>query len=249
MRKKLLSLLPALGLALAGCGGGGSGGGQSVTPVQVPLGRLLSKDGRPGPMTIMPLGDSITYGYGDPAGNGYRLPLWQTLTAAGCSIQYEGSQNEGSWPLTDTRNEGHRAYRIDMIAGGVDDWLKNTQPEIILLVVGTNDIKQGYQLSSAPARLSALMDQIVKDDPQGHLLVASIPPIFQPDGSLNADVQAYNAAIPGLVQAKEFVGEPVSYVDMQDVLTASDLSADAVHPNPQGYAKMAKAWFQALQQL
>ena len=196
----------------------------------------------------MPLGDSITYGYGDPAGNGYRLPLWDELTASGCALQFAGSERSGSSVLPDTRNEGHDSYRIDMLAAGVDGWLKDTQPEIILLMIGTNDIRQSYQLPTAPDRLSALIDQILKDDPHVHLLVASIPPITEGGGKFDPDVQAYNARIPGIVLEKAMQGKPVSYVDAGDALTASDLG-DTVHPTLRGYTKIAIAWFQALQEL
>ena len=49
------------------------------------------------PLTIMPLGDSITAGVGldadtSPSPN-YRLPLYQDLNAAGIAIQYEGAND------------------------------------------------------------------------------------------------------------------------------------------------------------
>lgn len=246
--KALLSAVCLGLLAAAGCGGGGGGGSvkpPSVTPaasVSLPL----SASAPQGAITIMPLGDSITAGNGDPDGNGYRLPLWKDLTKSGFSLQYMGSQNNGSGSLPDTRNEGHPGYRIDAIAANIDGWLKNNQPQIILLMIGTNDVAQSYQLANAPDRLSALIDQILKDDPQANLLVASIPPITRADQDYAPRVQAYNAAISGIVQAEAAKGKPVHYVDVQAALTASDL-VDGVHPNPQGYAKVGDAWFHALQ--
>lgn len=246
---KALLLVVCLGLlAAAGCGGGGGGGATTSSPAKpvAPVSLPLPTPAPQGAITIMPLGDSITAGNGDPDGNGYRLPLWKDLTGAGFSMQYMGSQNNGGGSLPDTRNEGHPGYRIDALAANVDGWLKNNQPQIVLLMIGTNDVAQSYQLANAPDRLSALIDQILKDDPLANLLVASIPPITRADQDYAPRVQAYNAAIPGIVQAEAAKGKPVHYVDVQAALTASDL-ADGVHPNPQGYAKVGDAWFHALQ--
>lgn len=245
IRRAALFLIVCLGLT--GCGGGGSGGGgqgnQIASPVPPTL-PLLTALSRNGPITMMPLGDSITYGYADPSGDGYRKRLWDDLTDAGFTISYRGSLNNGSTDLPDTRNEGHGGYRIDQIASGIDNWLKNTQPQIVLLMIGTNDIIQADQMSAAPDRLSALIERILQDDPQAHLLVASLPPISA-GGVFEPGVDAYNARIPALVQAKAAQGEPVTYVDVHNALTPSDL-IDGVHPTPSGYAKIGDAWFQAL---
>ena len=131
---------------LTGCGGGGGGGPTGSSPAPAPPAPMLSLAAldRPGPVTIMPLGDSITYGLTDPSGDGYRKELWADLTAADYTMAYRGSLNNGSADLPDTRNEGHVGFRIDDIAAGVDGWLKNTQPAVILLMIGTNDVFQNH---------------------------------------------------------------------------------------------------------
>ncbi len=231
---------------------GGVGGQPGLAQTPPPAASLLTRLSRQGPVTLMPLGDSLTFGYTDPRLDGYRLQLWNDLTAAGYTIQYRGSVSNGDLP--DTRNEGHPGYRIDQIATGADGWLKNTQPEIILLLIGTNDVVLADHLAGAPDRLSALIDQILRDDPQVHLLVASIPPILWTNGvpwqdrDYGALVPAYNAVIPHIVQAKAAAGMPVCYVEMHDALTPADL-VDGIHPLPEGYAKMGDIWFRALQKL
>ena len=200
-----------------------------------------------GPISIMPLGDSITFGATDPEGNGYRKRLWDDLTSAGYTVVYEGSISNGSADLPDTHNEGHGGYRIDNLAAGVDRWLKGTKPAVILLMAGTNDVLQDHDLKGAPGRLSDLIEQIRRDDPPAQVLVASIPPLSLSSG-LEAKAEAYNAQIPGLVAAKAALGEPVVFVDVHAVLTPADLT-DGIHPNPGGYVKIGDAWFQALQSL
>jgi hypothetical protein len=56
-------------------------------------------------------------------------------------------------------------------------------------------------------------------------------------------IRAFNAAVPGVVQSK---GSHVHVVNMHGALTTADL-ADTLHPSAGGYAKMAAAWFAALQ--
>jgi hypothetical protein len=101
-------------------------------------------------------------------------------------------------------------------------------------------MNQNYDVTNAPARLSALIDKIRSTAPGVELFVATITP--ESDPTLEARVQAYNAAIPGVVAQK---GNQVHLVDMHAALTIADL-ADGVHPNAAGYDKMAARWYDAL---
>src|SRR5436305_483183 len=51
-------------------------------------------------LSIMPLGDSITYGYSAkvPAPGGYRAPLYRDLVAAGYDVRFVGSQTTNPDP-------------------------------------------------------------------------------------------------------------------------------------------------------
>lgn len=201
-------------------------------------------------VTIMPLGDSITYGVmGNSNGNdgGYRLPLCRDLLGT-AMLNYVGSQNSGPTTSTcgDNANEGHPGYRIDQIAANVVGWLTTYQPQIVLLHIGTNDVLQNYDVANMPARLGSLIDQITATDPGAMIFVAQILPIG--NQAMNAEVQTYNAAIPGIVQAKDAAGEHVQMVNMYDAVPLSDLP-DGVHPNDAGYALMANVWEQAMLRL
>ncbi len=48
--------------------------------------------------------------------------------------------------------------------------------------------------------------------------------------------------IPGVVQSKVNQGKPVFLVNMNNVITISDLS-DGIHPTQAGYDKMGNAWY------
>lgn len=128
----------------------------------------------------------------------------------------------------------------------MDGWLDRTQPDVVLLMIGTNDMIQGYNLSGAPARLGALLDRIAARRPSATVVVASITPLR--DGTHDARARAFNAALPGLVSTRASQGKKVRFVDAYSRLGLGDL-ADGVHPNSAGYAKLAEMWLGALRGL
>jgi lysophospholipase L1-like esterase len=195
----------------------------------------------PTPLWLMPLGDSITWGVGSSTGNSYRGFLWNQLAAEGHTLDFVGTGRDGN--MSDPDNEGHSGWRIDQIAGIADSTLATYKPNVVTLEIGTNDLNQNYQVSTATDRLHALVDQITADDPGATVLVASL--IISTNSVEEPNRPAFNQAIPGIVQAEQAAGKHVGYVDMSS-LTAADLS-DALHPNDGGYQKMADAFNTGIQ--
>ncbi len=194
-----------------------------------------------GQVRIMPLGDSITDGYNVPGG--YRIDLWTHLQNRDWDVDFVGSMSNGPPSLPDKNHEGHSGWMISQIAIYIDGWLNTYQPEHVLLMIGTNDVLQNYDLDHAPDRLSSLIDQITTGVPDAELFVASITPLSGP--SANQKVIAYNSTIPGIVDEKIAMGKSVSFVDMYPAITVADL-ADGIHPNAAGYDKMAQVWNDAV---
>jgi len=192
-------------------------------------------------LKIMPLGDSITKGYNVPGG--YRVPLWQALRDRGYRVDFVGSLHDGPRDFPEGEHEGHSGWKIEQIRLRAPGWLAAAQPETILLLIGTNDVVQGDRLATAPDRLAALLETIYAELPEVQVFVASIPPFADP--ALDAQAQAYNAALPALVQQQQAAGRAVVWVDVYGALTKDDL-ADGVHPNQRGYERMAAVWLEAL---
>ncbi len=207
----------------------------AVAAAAVPAGAAVTTR----PIRIMPLGDSITWGEGSATTSSYRAPLFNRLTAgAGYAVDFVGSQRSGALP--DTDNEGHSGWRIDQIAASADGWLATYQPDVILLHIGTNDMNQNYQVATAPQRLGGLIDQILAARPAATVLVAKIVPAL--DATIQARINAFNAAVPGVVASR---GARARLVDLS-TLAAADLK-DTLHPNDTGYARMAVRWYTALE--
>jgi lysophospholipase L1-like esterase len=224
MRRLIALLVPALVAILA------------VTTVPATPARAdlpgTSNDG----VRIMPLGDSITHG----GFGGYRIKLWQNLTAAGVNVDFVGTLASGTSALGDHDHEGHVGWRIDELDAHIGHWLFATDPRTVLLQIGTNDINQGYQVSTMPNRLAQLIDHILAYKPDVQLFVAQITPLATGGDHL---VQAYNAAIPGILATR---GPRVHLVDMYHAIDPATDLLDGVHPNASGNDKMADVWTQAL---
>lgn len=196
-------------------------------------------DGRP--LRIMPLGDSITDGLQFPGG--YRTRLWQLAQRGGQAIDFVGSQRNGqNANLPDPDHEGHPGWTIQQLDQYAAQWVHTYRPDVILLHIGTNNFWENGELPSlAPARLARLIDHITSAAPAAHLYVA----LLVPSGQNDARLQQLNRAIPPMVAEHAKRGEKVSVVDQHSALTNADL-VDGIHPNQQGYEKMAECWWRAM---
>lgn len=193
------------------------------------------------PLRVMPLGDSITWGVGSSTGNGYRAPLGNKLATDGHPLDFVGTGRAGS--MSDPDNEGHSGYKIHQIAALADASLTRYRPNVVTLMIGTNDLNESYQVSTATARLKSLVNQITAAAPDATVLVASL--VVSTSGSEEQYRAAYNQAVPQIVSEAQSAGRRVAYVDMRS-LTTADL-ADALHPNDSGYQKMADAFHRGIQ--
>lgn len=201
------------------------------------LGLALAASALADPMKIMPLGDSITYGY--PVPGGYRAPLYDMLSSEGYNFQFVGSVTDNPSPgLPSVNHEGHPGWKASDLSVWISTWMAAANPDVVLLHIGTNDISQGASGSTTTTRLNTLMGQITTIKPNVKLFVSSIVPRWD---SLEGETQLYNAAIPSLVNRFRGQGYNVNFVDIHSAVTMADL-ADGIHPNLPGYQKMATQW-------
>jgi len=231
-----------------GSAGAGAGGSASGTAAFQPCPAS-------GPCKIMPFGDSITQGYN--VAGGYRAPLFHLALAAKHEITFVGSASDYSVPSVDgtafpKNHEGHGGYTIEGsngIAQFVSTSIPNYKPNIITLMIGTNDINGNVNVADAPNRLGKLLDSIFMGDPKILVVLAQIVP-SRTDGTNNA-IKTYNAAMPNLVSTRVAKGQHIVLVDMYTAFTSDanykqSLLGDNLHPNQTGYNGMADVWFKAL---
>ncbi|KAK5000912.1 hypothetical protein LTR66_000329 [Elasticomyces elasticus] len=197
------------------------------------------------PLRILPLGDSITFGYRSSDGNGYRLDLLNHLTNSGSQVTYIGSVTDGG-NMANKANEGHVGYTISQIAAATVNTLRQ-EPNVVLLHAGTNDMNLDPPpdpYDAAPQRLASLIDEVLCTCPNTTLIVAQI--ISSTNGGTSGRVPVYNTAIPGIVAERVKKGFKVLTVDMSSI--GGSRLIDGLHPTDQGYDDMATLWYQALEQ-
>lgn len=207
----------------------------------------------------MPFGDSITDGYLAQRG-GYRIPLFERAYQEGKHLTFVGSAANGPTTVLGNvpfprQNEGHSAFTINdeplpaPAHKGISPFVMTSipayKPDIVLLMIGTNDVDNSIDLPNVPTRLGALIDSIISFDAHTLIVVAQITPTMQ--DPLNARIQAYNAAIPAVVKARAAAGQHVALVDMYNAFVAdpnykTTLLFDRLHPNIAGFQKMADTW-------
>jgi lysophospholipase L1-like esterase len=211
---------------------------------------------------ILPLGDSITEGWLPTGGvGGYRVELFSKAVLAGKNITFVGSQTSSSAPNTvqnqtfPKKHEGHDGYTIDTgggnsgISGSITDQaISNYHPNIVLLMIGTNDVNGNIDVANAPTRLGKLIDEITTDSSTALVVVASIIPI---NASNNKNAMNYNAAIPGLVSTRAAAGKHVIFVDnyaafIKDPNYTTTEMSNYLHPNTAGYAVLGDSFFGAI---
>jgi hypothetical protein len=146
--------------------------------------------------------------------------------------------------MANNNNEGHPGALISDIELYADKSL-HLQPNVVLVLAGTNDIYNDADPAGAPGRLGSLIDKIIGACPDATILVAQIPPMD--DTSKNAAVEVFNAAIPGVVTSRADSGAKVLTVERDPRYTTSHLG-DGLHPSDLGYSLMAGSWYNSIEQ-
>jgi lysophospholipase L1-like esterase len=198
-----------------------------------PLGVLAVCD----PVTIMPLGNSITDDYG--GFNSYREDLYDSLDSAGYVVDFVGSQNSAG--LIDPHHEGHGGWHAHQIRDNIIGWLGANHAEIVLLHIGTNDMSTSQTAADCAVEIGQILDNIDTYSSDVWVILARI--INRGDGD-HSKSTALNEAIQNLADAR--IDDKIIVVDMESALDYPDDLADTLHPNASGYGKMAAVWYNAL---
>ena len=223
----------------------------------------------------MPFGDSITDGYNSDTPGGYRVELFRRAHSAGKNITFVGSGSNGPATVDGVtfpfNHEGHSGWTIYPAGGrvGISTCLTNTgncgttaakpsvmttyTPHIVLLMIGTNDCIDSYDLANAPTRLGNLITTIYNQLPNVLILVAQPIPsrgdgTKGDDTALSGRLKTYGDAIPAVVKTFADAGKHIQVVDMWTPFNPSKatLIEDQWHPNLAGYVVLGTQWYSAL---
>lgn len=96
-----------------------------------------------------------------------------------------------------------------------------------------------------PDRMSDFLTNLHAQIPNSVFIVSSLLPNRK--ASVEACVNNYNAALPGVVAKAKQAGQKAFFVDMHAAVPLSDISTkDGTHPNDAGYDIMAQKWQEAI---
>jgi lysophospholipase L1-like esterase len=209
---------------------------------------LTDADAQTPSTRFLPLGDSLTEGVETLAFPGsYRNRLHQLLGTAGFNVDFIGNRSDANNPtLPDTDHEGHGGFKIDQIQSGISSgWLDSVEdPDVILLLIGTNDFSANNPPGLIETRFSNLIADLATRRPFAKIIVSTLPP--RTDDPVREALQMdFNAAIPGIVDAQVALGRHVSHVDIHSALELGDM-VDGIHPGEAGCEKMANVWMNGI---
>jgi lysophospholipase L1-like esterase len=225
------------------------------------------------PLKIMAVGDSIT---DDCVTNGaWRACLQKLLETNGYPITFVGRQT--SAPTGAFNQTAHEGYCGAVIAPpgvlsysvhGYDgtnvyaqlttrDALTNSTPDLVLVLMGANDIGRGRDpWIVATNDMAKLLNIVFSNAPNANVILAKITSLQNAyAGSLNyglygSKVPIYNAALQQLVNQRRDAGQNVFLADMFSILDYFTMFlSDHLHPNPLGLQVIAGEWLTRIQSI
>lgn len=199
-------------------------------------------------------GDSITLGYAYQAtGQDYPRRLQKLLDA---------SYGSGSYTVI---NRGVNSYRADQVLAKTLTWLAADNPNLVLLMIGTNDMTHGQTIESTRGEVQGIINLVSGYVNSGEVqgIINSVRGHVNPDGSSPRII--VSAIIPTLTSESWLMGlyndDLASHLggrlswftsnwddfyDSGTGLAKAWLMSDNLHPNSDGYKVMAENWFDAI---
>ncbi len=176
----------------------------------------------PAGATVLAFGDSITHGTGAASGED-----WPTLLAA-----------KTGWNLVNAGVPGDTAQ-----AGKarIASLLSQHQPALVIIGLGGNDFIRRRPADQVKEDLRDILRQVKAAGTPAVMLAVPAPSLLAAVASHLSDAPLYEAlsSEEGVALVEDVIAR---------VLSDNALKADAIHPNAEGYRRMAEQIFASLQQ-
>ena len=206
---------------------------------------------------------------------GYRLPLYKRLTRAGYTVKYLGTSDVFGTSTSGIQNpeeanpspslgenvhhEGHSGARLNQMitrfstASVKAVIAEQGVPDVITLHLGTNDFgMDGDTVDNAFAEMKRLIYMLNGSGeatgdkplyPNATIFVAKIMPRAD-DGLMTNKIGPFNEKLATYVTS--LASDKLVLVDLGMANNYGLLRHDGLHPSTEGYAQMAKEWFEAI---
>ncbi len=202
-------------------------------------------------LAVMPMGDSITVGFHDAGQGSYRYVIAQARPDIDMVGQYYSSSSFSF----DAQHQGVGGYKIEQMLASYGPAIAQYQPDVVLLLAGTNNHWDGPDADYVN-KYQSLLTLIRDNAPDARIILATVPKF----GYDRVPATAYwtqawvdlrnNETFPAMNAALVQLASTTPNVDLVDYYSqfdpATDLVADAVHPNVAGQTKLAELFMQEL---
>ena len=231
---------------------------------------------------IMCMGDSITFGYRVPGS--YRKFLYHNLISKGYKIKMVGAQNNkfekyyynndnpSDYFKYQDDNSGFSAYTIcaHKDRKGLLEKLKETKclnlkPDIIILLVGTNNVMDNIDFDLTINNFISLIEYILNNMNKNSILFINTIPYMNPNheanynwfpyyrkdniddievkNDVNNNVKKYNNKIKEIIEDYRNKNYNIRIEDLNPIIKDLDnLFIDGIHPNNNGYKIIGEFW-------
>ena len=141
------------------------------------------------------------------------------------------------------KNKADTNTDIEMDKSYIYNLLQMNKPHIILLHIGTNDTNTSPSIDGLKNLLNNI-DQF-ESDYNHHIKILLAKIIPSTNSSRNKKIKKFNENLVGLVN------ERVDDIEIVDMYSDTNISTqedfyDQLHPNDEGYRKMASVWFSSV---
>lgn len=179
-------------------------------------------------MQVMFLGDSITMYWQNRGGVENGSKIWEKYYKAVPAGNYgiSGDKTEHIlWRITEGRN------------------LDGTDPEVILLLAGINNLYQGDSPEDTAAGIGAIMQVLRKRLPQSKILLLAVFPSKQAaDDPMREKIKKVNAIIEKLADNRNIFFLDIGHIFLEkDGSMSQTIMRDYIHLSARGYARWAEA--------
>ena len=190
---------------------------------------------------IIALGDSTTAG----------TPLFKSPIEAPPAGEGDETSQFAYWlmqarPDWDVRNRGVNGERSDQIRARWDRDVAAGNPDAVIIIAGVNDVYQGLPADHVTRELRAMYDLAA---------VARIPVVagsIVPSNTATPEQNAKMRAINGWIRGEADRDSNITFADTRAAVARDDdpdmlrSSPDGLHPDADGYRRMADALARAL---
>ena len=141
-------------------------------------------------------------------------------------------------------NAGFAGKRAVVDRGRLSDAINDTEPEVLLLLHGVNDLNRDGE-DGIGRMIGALEDLIDEATRKGvRVFVATLPPQRSDEGSKGHAAEFLDKVNDEIREMAP--DEAATLVDLAAGMNLSHIGRDGLHPTEAGYERMAEIWFDAL---